>query len=603
MVVAFSLVALLFLCRLFYLQLVDDTYKLRAESNVIRKITTYPSRGLVMDRKGKLVVNNAPIYDIMVVPREAKGIDTTKLCRVFEISEDYFVSTMQRAKKYSNYKASVFLRQLKPEFYSKIQEYLYQFPGFYSQVRTIRSYPYQNAPHLLGYLGEVNKSQMDTSEYYNLGDYIGISGIERKYEDFLRGQKGESFRTVNVFNNETGVFRNGDLDKEASAGKNLELSIDIDLQAYGELLMQNKVGSIVAIEPKSGEILSMVSSPFYDPNVLTGRDRGEQFIALNKDSLKPLFNRAMMAQYPPGSTFKPLVGLIALEDKIVSPWFYYPCTRYYQVHNLTLKCSHDHRSAYNMKEAIKESCNPYFWHLFRSTIDRGALGSIAENYDHWVEGVRSFGFGRKLNIDMPSELSGNVPQAAYYSKLYGDKRWGSSTILSLGIGQGEITSTPVQLANYAAAIANRGKFYYPHLVRAIDGIKPSDVYTKVQATPFSAENIEHIIDGMFAVVESPSAWRARIPGIDVCGKTGTAQNPHGDDHSLFIAFAPKEAPEIAIAVVVENAGFGSRFAAPIAGLMIEKFLSDSISTKRKAIEEKILEADLINLEKQENESL
>lgn len=590
---SFALVGFIFLIRLFYLQVINDSYKLQAEDNVSRKIITYPSRGLIFDRNDKILVNNTPVYDIMVVPSELGEIDTTKFCSILEITREQFDESLTKAKKYSRYRPSTFLRQIPPESYTKLQEYLHHFPGFFSQVRTKRSYPYKNAPHILGYLSEVNKSQMDSSEYYGLGDYIGISGVEQAYETELRGIKGKSYRTVNALSKETGQFNQGANDIQAVEGKDLHLSLDIDLQILGDSLMKNKIGSIVAIEPATGEILAMNSNPFFDPNSISGRERGKSFTALNKDSLKPLFNRALMAQYPPGSTFKPIVGLVALEKRIIPANYYYACTKIYETNNLRLSCSHYHTSAYNIAEAIRESCNPYFWHIFRETIDRSE-NSIADSYNDWVDHVLYFGIGELLDVDIPGEEVGNIPDASFYDDLYGSRRWGSSTILSLGIGQGELTSTPLQLCHYTSVIANRGKIKRPHIVRKVNEKEIDGEYDLERKAKFSEKNFEHIIEGLHLVVTEGTGKSAQIPGVEVCGKTGTAQNPHGDDHSIFIGFAPKENPQIAVAVVVENAGFGSTYAAPIAGLIMEKYLNGSIAENREWLVKRITEDDLIN---------
>lgn len=590
---AFAVVASIFIIRLFYLQIINDSYKLQAEDNVSRKITTYPSRGLIFDRNGKILVNNTPVYDIMVVPSEMSEMDTTKFCQILDVSREKFNESLKKAKRYSRYRPSTFLRQIPPESYTRLQEYLHQFPGFISQVRTKRSYPFNNAPHILGYLSEVSKAQMDSSDYYGLGDYIGISGVEQAYETHLRGTKGESYRTVNALSKETGQFNEGANDIQAVEGKNLHLSLDIDLQLLGDSLMKNKIGSIVAIEPSTGEILAMNSNPFFDPNSISGRERGKSFKALNKDSLKPLFNRALMAQYPPGSTFKPIVGLVALEKQIIPANFYYACTKTYEANNLRLSCSHYHTSAYNVAEAIRESCNPYFWHIFRETIDRSE-SSIADSYNDWVDHVLYFGIGELLDVDIPGEEIGNIPDASFYNNLYGQRRWGSSTILSLGIGQGELTSTPLQLGHYTSVIANRGGIKRPHIVQKVGEQTVSGEYDIKRKAKFSAQNFEHIIDGLHLVVKEGTGKSAQIPGVEVCGKTGTAQNPHGDDHSIFIGFAPKENPKIAVAVVVENAGFGSTYAAPIAGLMMEKYLKGKVADNRNWLIQRITEDDLIN---------
>jgi len=594
-IISFGLVGFAFLAQLFYLQVIDDSFKALAANNVIRKITTYPTRGLVYDTNEKLIVSNEPVYDLMVTPRLVKEIDTLKFCKLLNIEVEEFNRNFNKAKKYSRYKPSIFLKQISKEVYAQFQEYLFQFPGFYSQVRTLRKYPYQGASHSLGYIGEVGKKQIEQeNSYYRLGDYIGKTGIENIYEERLRGEKGYRYVMVDVHNREQGTFDEGNRDTPAQSGEDLQLSLDIDLQNYGEALMLNKIGSIVAIEPKTGEILSMVSSPGYDPNLLNGRERGNNYSVLSNDTLKPLFNRAIMANYIPGSTFKPVIALIALQENAIYYYKYFECGGSYRLYNLTLRCSHAHKSCYNVAEAIEQSCNPYFWQTFRALMENNGISSedALLNFNSYLN---EMGFGRRLSIDIPNETKGIIPSIEQYDKWYGKGRWSAPTIISLGIGQGEMGVTPLQLANFMATTANRGFYYSPHIVVP----NPSDtarykLYKEKNEVSIDPEHFAHIITGLDQTVREGTAKIANVKGLDIVGKTGTADNPHGKPHSIFAAFAPMDDPKIAIAVVVENAGFGSTYAAPIASLMIEKYLTDSIRVNRKWIEDKMLNLDLIN---------
>ena len=591
----FVLVAIVFLIRLFTMQGLANDYKESAKDNVVREKTIYPSRGLILDRNNKLIVNNEAVYDLVVIPRQAKLEDTTKLCQLLGITREDFdksVKRMRASKGYSSYRPQVLFKQIPADVYARTQEYLYQFPGFYPQVRTVRRYSRRSAAHILGYIGEVNSRQVDTIDYYNMGDYIGISGIEQTYENVLRGQKGSRHVIVDVHNREIGTYKDGENDVEAQAGYNLNLTIDIDLQEYAEQLMGNKKGSVVAIEPTTGEILALVSSPTYDPNWLTGRIRGEGMKMLQADTLKPLFNRALMAYYPPGSTFKPVMALLALQEEVVGPNYYYGCAGGYRLGRLTVGC-HAHASCGTVASAVQHSCNAYFCHLFKLFIEQDQYDNVAEGLTEWHNYLNQFSLGQRIPIDLPNVLKGYVPAPDRYNRMYGKNRWRASTIISLGIGQGELGVTPLQLANMTAIIANRGEYYHPHVVRPL----PQDtfsLYKQKQQTTIKKKHFEDIVNGMEQVVLAGTARVAQIPDISICGKTGTAENPHGKDHSLFISFAPKDKSKIAIAVMVENGGFGSTYAAPIASLMTEKYLNGSISEKRQHLEKRILEADLLH---------
>ncbi len=583
-------IGLIYLIRLFYVQVLDDHYKKDANNNVLRHITKYPARGLIYDREGELLVYNEAAYDLMVTPKLVKKMDTMAFCRLIEITKKEFEEKIAKAKSYSYYKASVFEKEISSASYAKIQEQLFNYPGFFVQTRTLRSYPEKSAAHLLGYVGEVNKKVIEDDPYYKSGDYIGISGLEKAYEEELRGKRGLEIVMVDVFNRKKGRFRDGIYDSSAVSGKDLKLSLSAKLQKYGEKLMQNKKGSIVAIDPSNGEILALVTMPSYDPNLLVGRARSKNYAKLSKDTLKPLFNRALMAKYPPGSTFKSINALIGLQEDVLTPNTYYSCNLGYRFGGRKMGC-HAHKSPINLEFSIQTSCNAYYCNVFKNIIDK--FNTTEEGYLKWRSYVLSFGLGKKTGLDLPNELSGFVPNTDYYDRYYLKGRWKSTTILSLAIGQGELGFTPIQMANMTATIANRGHYFTPHLVKSIDGIPIEAIDSSMHRneTGIEAKHFEHVVEAMHRVVEEGTGTRARIDSIAVCGKTGTVQNPHGDDHSTFIAFAPKENPRIAISVYVENGYWGSRWAAPIAGLMIEKHLRDTIT--RPHIEKQMLEGNLI----------
>ncbi|MGB0368528.1 MAG: penicillin-binding protein 2 [Flavobacteriales bacterium] len=587
------LISITFLGRLFYIQVLDNSYQLSAENNVLRYETQYPARGLMYDRDGRLLVYNEAAYDLMVIPRQAKNIDTTTICNVLQISKETFVKKLNKAKAYSWRKPSVFEKQISAQTYANLQEKLYRLGGFFVQKRTLRKYPEPIAAHLLGYVGEANQRKLEQDAYYKRGDYVGISGLEKAYEKELRGEKGVKVVMVDVFNRPKGSYKEGKYDTVAVAGKTIMSSIDAELQAYAETLMRNKTGAIVALEPSSGEILAMVSAPTFDPNLLVGRVRSGNYRLLQKDTLKPLFNRALMSeQNPPGSTFKLINALIGQQVGVVVPSTSYRCPRGYVSGNFRMGC-HDHRSPLNLKESIQHSCNAYYGNVFRNIIDH--TGKPWEGFKIWRDHVLSFGLGTKFNTDLPIEYDGHVPTTAFYDKYYGEHRWKSLTIISMAIGQGELGTTPLQLANMTAALANRGHYFPPHLVKAIDGEPISNRFTEKHNTTIDRKYFDPVIDGMAMVFEQGgTGFRSRHDSIVMCGKTGTAQNPHGEDHSIFICFAPKDNPKIALAVFVENAGGGSKYGAPIASLLVEKYLHDSIS--RPQLELPILEANLINPE-------
>jgi len=586
----FGLVVLIFIVRLFSIQVLDDSFKTSSENNVIRKQTDYPRRGLIYDRNNELIVYNEAAYDLMITPKQATKLDTGLICSLLKIDTLNLMNRIEKARKYSMYKASILMKQISVETYTKLQENMFLMPGFFVQTRTLRKYPFSTASHLLGYVGEVGQKTVKNKPYYKEGDYIGISGIEKAYEDKLRGDKGIKLLLKDVHNNIKGSFNNGKFDIKSKPGKNLQSSIDIHLQNYGELLMKNKRGSIVALEPSTGEILCLVSSPNYDPNTLVGRKRSGNYLVLNEDTInKPLFNRATLAQYPPGSTFKLINALIGLQEKVIYSGSRFGCDEgyVYGEEKRKMKC-HPHRTPLNLTESISNSCNAYFCNVYRAIIEK--YPNTYEGYEVWRNYVTSFGLGNWLNNDLPTGQKGFVPTQNFYDRIYGRNRWKSLTNLSLSIGQDALLTTPIQMANMTAAIANRGYYFTPHIVKSIDNDSIDSRFTKPLYTMIDSSLFEIVIKGMQEVVEDEELGTsniAKMENITVCGKTGTAQNPHGEDHSIFIGFAPKDNPKIALAVYVENGGWGSTWAVPIGSLMIEKYLNDTI--ERGGLEKKITE--------------
>ena len=573
--------------RLFFIQVVTNTYRLSADNNVLRYITQYPARGLIKDRNGKLIVYNQAAYDLMVVPAQTSRMDTAAFCSLLGITSDIFRERIRAAINYSRRAPSVFLKQISNETYARFQEKLFMFPGFYVQPRTLRKYSKPVGAHLLGYVSEVDESMIKKNPYYKPGDYIGKSGIEEVYEKELRGKRGVKILLVDVHSRIKGSYADGRLDTLAVQGTDIGTGIDLDLQAYGELLMQNKSGSIVAIEPSTGEVLALVSAPNFDPELLVGRARSENYSMLRADSLEPLFNRALMAQYPPGSTFKPINGLIALQENVINTTTLFGCNHGY----LFVGC-HAHSSPLKLEGAITNSCNAFFCQAFRRILENTKYENISAAYTKWKSYLNEFGFGSKLGSDFMNELPGFIPEGSYYDTYHGKNKWKALTVISLSIGQGEIGTTPLQMANMTATIANRGYFYTPHVVKSIGGIPITDErYTKRHTISIDPQNFEEIIKGMEGAVIGGTARVAAIKDIVVCGKTGTAQNPHGKDHSVFVAFAPRDNPKIASAVYVENAGFGATYAAPIASLMMEKFIKGEVTNK--ALETRMLELKLM----------
>ncbi|WP_034256550.1 penicillin-binding protein 2 [Adhaeribacter aquaticus] len=582
----FFIVGAVFAIKLFFIQVLSAEYKHAADANAIKRVIEYPFRGLIYDRKGKLLVQNTPVYDVMVVPKEIKNIDTLRFCQLFKIPLEEFRLKIKAAKAYSYVKASPFLQRLNTEEFASIQDNLVEFPGFYINARTVRGYPHQSLSHALGYIGEISPQKLEDSAYavYDPGDYIGVSGIEREYEKILMGRKGVKYRMVNVRGIDKGSFKNGMYDTASVAGQNLISSIDLDLQQYAERMLKGKRGGVVAIDPSTGEILAFVSAPFYDPNLLTGKDLGNNYMALLKDKSKPLLNRPINSTNPPGSVFKLVQALIALQDGVITPGTGFPCNQ------SLVKCAHGHPYPASLALGIENSCNPYFYRVFQAEVNRGQSRNIYEDthkgLDQWREKVLTFGFANKLGIDLPFENRGIIASSRLYDKIYGKTGWKYATFYSLSIGQGETGATPLQLANLMAIIANRGYYYVPHLIKSIDNThQPLSKYREKKYVAVDPKHFEPVIQGMSQVMSSRwgTGWHANINhlGIEVCGKTGTVQNPHGADHAVFAAFAPRQNPKIAIAVYIENAGFGSTSAAPLATLMIEKYINGTIADNPK----------------------
>lgn len=585
-IVIFLTVGFIYWIRLFQLQIVEERYTVDARSNAIRHKVQYPGRGLIYDRNGNILVYNEAVYDLMVIPGQAKETDWAFLAQLLEITEEGAKERYRKARAYSRHAHSVFEKQISKETYGKLQEYLYRFPGFYVQSRTLRRYPQPIAAHVLGDVGEVSEGDIARNPYYQMGDYIGKSGLEKYYEEQLRGTKGVKVVMVDVLNREKGSYKDGMFDTAAVSGQELYSTLDASLQAYAEELMYGKRGSVVAIEPSTGEVLALVSAPTYDPNLLIGRIRSNNYGVLLNDPQKPLFNRALMAYYPPGSIFKLPQALIGMQEKVITLHSGFSCDK-------SLVGCHGHPDALSVAEGVKMSCNPYFYQVFRRIIMRGKdnnrFADSRLGLQRWDTLIRTFGFGQRLNIDLSDAKAGFIPDVAYYDRYYGKNQWAFSTIFSLSIGQGEIGLIPLQMANLAAIMANRGYYYTPHLVRAIGNGKNSLLDTVAHYVAIDRQYFDPVVEGMYGAVHlaGGTARRAKIDSIVVCGKTGTSQNPHGKDHAVFIGFAPRENPRIAISVFLENSGFGGTWAAPTASLLIEKYLTGKVS--RKWLEDQVKE--------------
>jgi penicillin-binding protein 2 len=576
----FITIILILVAKLFYIQIIDKEYSIYATKNVLHKIKVYPARGPILDRNGKVLVENVPSYDIMVTPKEVKPFDTAEFCKLLNIDKDEFNTRMQKAIKHSRTLPFPFEKQISIQTFASLQERLSEFQGFSFVTRYLRTYPDSIAAQFLGYIGEVNDKQIKESNgNYQPGDYIGITGVERSYEDVLRGQVGVKNLVVDSRGVAKGSYANGAFDTAAVAGARLISSLDVRIQKLGEHLMKGKVGSIVAIEPSTGEILCFVSSPTYDPNLMIGRDRGNNVAKMMfEDPFDPLLVRPIQAYYPPGSSFKPLSALIALQSHMITPQTSYDCHGVYWAGNHPVPCfHHEVHGIVTLSSAVAESCNGYFSMVFEKVMNANGAKNTSTTFDAWRAKVTKFGLGDRLGLDLPSEGRGKLPTSADYNAIYHPGGWRSSTIISDAIGQGEVLATPLQLANIECAIANKGFYYKPHLIKGIGDknvIKPE--YKVRNYVGIDSEYFDPLIDGMQAVVDRGTAKASKIPGIVMCGKTGTAQI-RNTDNSVFVAFAPRENPKIAIAVVVENGGEGGKMAAPIASFIVEKYLRDSIS--------------------------
>jgi penicillin-binding protein 2 len=589
------LTGIIFIIRLFLIQVVESSYKSIAESNARRVEIQYPARGLIYDRNGELLVYNEAAYDLMINPSLTGSFDTVDFCRILDIPRQEVIERIGRARKYSLYKPSIFMRQISSMTYAIMQEKLYKFSGFFVQPRTLRKYPRDIAAHALGYVGEVNDRDIEEDPFYIMGDYIGVSGIEKSYENILRGEKGRKIYLVDVHNRIKGSYQGGRADRRTEVGRNVVSTLDADLQEYGESLMGKFAGSIVAIEPETGEVLALVTAPAYRPSLLVGRVRSDNFRSLSEDTLKPWFNRALMAFYTPGSTFKTVNGLIGLQERVIHYGSEFYCDLGFHMSGYSVAC-HMHESPLDFRGAVKNSCNAYFNHVYRNILNDTKFDRVSEAYMNWRRHVLSFGFGNTLDTDFVNELTGFVPEDIYYDNIYGKGHWNFLTVRSLSIGQGELGITPIQMANLSATIANRGYYYTPHVIKEIEGGEIDDRFYERNYTSIDSAHFEAVADGMEGVVNEAggTAWRARVSHFTICGKTGTAENPQGEDHSIFIAFAPKYEPKIAITVYVEHGGFGNIWASPIASLMTEKYLYDSIS--RPWMEEYVLKGERLDLE-------
>ena len=600
LVIGLLVVASIILGKLFYIQIIDDKYKINASNNSMVYDIIYPTRGIIYDRNDKIIVSNKVTYDILVTPREVKQFDTLMLAGALNVTPDFIRDKMKeyaRNRRRIGYQSVVMLKQIKPETYMRFAELQYNFPGFRGQARIIRDYPVNAGGNLLGYVSEVDANYIERHPgEYRPGDYAGKTGIEAAREKELRGEKGYHIYLRNSRNQIEQRYKDGEMDKEAVPGHDIHTTIDADLQQYGQDLMKNKVGSLVAIEPKTGEILTLVSSPGVDVSMLA--DIGQHYDEIIKDPHKPMFNRAVQAPYPPGSVFKLVNGLIGLQEGTLTTEMAYPCSQGYHFGNRKLGC-HVHKSPLTLEEAIMMSCNGYFCYVLRNILENKKYRDIGEALDKWNEYVQSFGFGHKLGTDFPAELGGTLPTSKTYNKIYGKGGWKFTTIISISIGQGEVGATPMQIANLAATVANRGWYKIPHIVKASEGVEIDPKYYERQYTMVDTTNFKKVTQGMWRAVNSGfgsggTASIAAVPGLDICGKTGTAQNPRGADNSVFICFAPKDDPKIAVAAYIENAGFGATWAAPIASLLVEKYLNGEISDKRRPLEDRVLQGNLMS---------
>jgi penicillin-binding protein 2 len=589
--------ASLLLIRIFYLQIIDDSFKLKSDNNAIKIKYDYPERGYIYDRNGVLLVANQPSYDIMVIPRELKNTDTLEFCKLLNITKEDFIKKVEKAKVYSPRLPSVFLAQLNKAEFAAFQEKIRKFEGFYFQKRSLRDYEVNYGANIFGFITQVNEKLIEKNPYYKSGDLIGKQGVEQSYEEILRGVKGVKYFQKDKFNREIGSFKNGKYDTIAVQGEDINLTIDAVLQKYGEELMINKRGGIVAIEPKSGEILALVTAPSYDPGILVGRQRSKNYTKLYHDSIaKPLYDRGLLAEYPPGSPFKILTGLVGLQEEVVDEQTTFVCNHGFAYARGRFQGCHCGGGVRDLHVGIYKSCNAYFSNVYLRTIAKYKKPAYA--VDVWSNHVKSFGLGQFMGYDLPTGKKGNIPSSKTYKKIYPNGGWRGTTIISNAIGQGEVLMTPIQLANMMSTVANEGYYYTPHIIKKIKGEKIDPKFTTKHVTTIDKKYFPPMISGLFDVYNKGTAYALRVEGIDICGKTGTAENfakidgvrTKMQDHSIFVAFAPKDNPKIAIAILVENGGYGATIAGPIASLMIEKYLRKKIT--RTDLETRVLNISL-----------
>tara|TARA_B110000879_G_scaffold210083_1_gene299343 strand:+ start:1313 stop:3172 length:1860 start_codon:yes stop_codon:yes gene_type:complete len=591
------IIGILFISRLFQLQVINTSYQRLSDNNAILEISDYPERGFIYDRNGKLLVANQPAYDVMIIPENVIPFDTLSFCELTGISKEKLIKSLKKARQFSKRLPSVIVNQISKETYATLQEQMWKYEGFFIQKKSLRDYRINFGANVLGYVSEVNNNDLKYDSYYQQGELIGRKGIEKSYENELRGEKGKRFLQKDRFNRIIGEYKNNTFDVEPKVAKNIYLTLDATLQEYGEYLMQNKRGGIVAIEPSTGEILALVSAPSYNPNLLVGRDRSKNYRKLAQDTLaKPLFDRGLQALYPPGSPFKTLNALIALQEGVITPETQFKCNKgHFYARGAFMECHCRRGSRNDLLKGIYQSCNTYFANTYKKIINKYETPDKGVN--QWNSHLKSFGLGNYLGYDLSVGKRGFIPNASYYNSWYKEGGWKAPTIISNAIGQGEVLTTPIQLANFTAAIANRGYYYTPHFLRSVSGDSIQQKFLR-KNTSIDPEHFEVVIDGMHKVIERGTAKIARIKGIEVCGKTGTAENftkidgvrTQLTDHSVFIAFAPKEDPKIAIAVFIENGYWGGRWAAPIASLMLEQFINKEV--KRSWLEKRMVEGSL-----------
>lgn len=600
LLIGLGVAVLVLIGRLFFIQIVQDRYKIDASNNSMVYDIVYPTRGIIYDRNGKIIVGNKVVYDILVTPKEVQAFDTLLLSEVLKVPASFMKEKMAEYaanRKKIGYRSMVLIKQLPPEDYMSFAEIQYKFPGFKGQARSIRDYPTNAGGNLLGYVSEVDAAFIKKHpEEYRSGDYAGKTGIEAAREKELRGEKGYQIYLRNSRNKIESRYKDGEMDKEAIPGHDVYTTIDADLQQYGQQLMRNKVGSLVAIEPSTGEILAMVSSPGIDVGMLA--DIGKHYSDIVSDPHRPMFNRAVQAPYPPGSVFKLVNGLISLQEGVLKPSQYYPCYNGYHFGKHKLGC-HVHKSPLNLEESVMMSCNSYFCYSMKNILENEKYSGVGEALDKWREYVMSFGFGKKLESDFPAEKGGSIPTSKYYNRVYGKNGWKFTTIISISIGQGEIGATPLQIANLSAIMANRGYYMIPHIIKESEGVPLNPKYREKNYTMVDTSHFETVVKGMWRAVNSGfgsggTASIAAVKDLDICGKTGTAQNPRGDDNSVFICFAPMDNPKIAVSAYIENGGFGATWAAPIASLLVEKYLKGDISEERKPLEERMMQGHLMS---------